>query len=263
MTVIAVRDHGHVRLIELNRPERRNAFNYEMYHGLAKALRAAAATPEIHVVVLTGRGTAFSAGQDLEEMTAIATGKAVPGTESGFRELLKVVESFELPLIAAVNGPAVGLGFTILAHCDIVLISDTARLLLPFAEMGVPPEAGASYLLPLRMGWQQAAHALFTSDWLDAEAAVQSGIAWRRCLPDVLLAEALSTAAIVAAQPTGAVREIKRLMLAGQLPQVQAAREREEAAFADLFRRRAGEAGSARAEGTAEGSAEGTAEGAK
>lgn len=238
MTAIVTEDYEHVRVITFARPEKRNAFNYDMYHKVAAALRAAAKA-DVRVVVLTGTGTAFTAGQDLAEMQAIAEGRAGAGKEGGFRELLDVVEAFALPLVAAVNGVAVGLGFTLLAHCDLVFMAEDARLRVPFAELGVPPEAGASYLLPLRMGWQAAAHALFTGDWVTATEAVEAGMAWRSCPPAELMREALATAAAIAARPPAAVREIKRLMLAARLPQVRAAREREEAAFAILFRQSA------------------------
>ena len=234
---VATEDHDTVRLMTLDRPERRNAFNYEMYHSLAEALSQAAASRQVHVVVLTGAGAVFSSGQDLDEMTAIVEGRARVGTEAGFRELLDAVESFELPLVAAVNGAGVGLGFTLLAHCDLVLMSDEARLKVPFAQLGVPPEAGASYLLPARMGWQRAAHALFTGGWVSAADAVESGLAWRRCPAEDLLPLALATATEIASCPPDAVREIKRLMVAARLPGVRAARNREEAAFAELFGR--------------------------
>ena len=98
-----------------------------------------------------------------------------PGAGSGFRALLDVVVSFDKPLLAAVHGVGVGLGCTLLGHVDLVLMDEDARLRVPFAEMGVPPEAASSWLLPARMGWQRAAAMLLASEWIDAGQAVASG----------------------------------------------------------------------------------------
>lgn len=233
--MITTAQHGHVRLVTFDRPEVRNAFDLALYAAVTSALRQAEGDDEVRVVVLTGAGQAFSAGQDLDELAELAAGRAPDGAERGFRDLLEVVQAYDLPLLAAVNGAAVGLGMTLLAHCDLVLVSETARLKVPFAELGVPLEAGSSWLLPERMGWQAAAHALLSSAWLDADEAVASGLAWRRCAPDELVAATLGAAAEIAAHPRAALVTIKRLLVAGRLPAVVAAREREEAAFAELF----------------------------
>jgi enoyl-CoA hydratase/carnithine racemase len=214
--MIEVSDNGPVRLVTFNRPQARNAFNFEMYQAVAGALRAAEADDSVHVVVLTGRGSAFSSGQDLGELEAIAAGRAVAASEGGFRELLDVLEGFELPIVAAVNGDAVGLGFTILAHCDLVLLARRARLKLPFVSMGVPPEAASSYLLPARMGWQAAALALLGGDWVSADEAVSCGLALAQFPDDELLTAAVEVAGRIAASPRPALRQIKRLMLAAQ-----------------------------------------------
>jgi enoyl-CoA hydratase/carnithine racemase len=235
--MIEVSDDGPVRLVTFDRPQSRNAFNFEMYQAVAGALRAADADDSVHVVVLTGRGSAFSSGQDLGELEAIAAGRAEVGTEGGFRGLLDVLEGFELPIVAAVNGDAVGLGFTILGHCDLVLLGRRARLKLPFVSMGVPPEAGSSFLLPARMGWQAAASALLGGDWVTANEAVSCGLALAQVADDELLPAALALAGRIAASPRPALRQIKRLMVAAHRPQVRAAREREETAFAQLFAR--------------------------
>src|SRR4029077_10848793 len=158
-----------------------NAFDVAMYRAAADALVAARDDAHVRAVVLTGTGTAFSAGQDLNEMRAFASGTAEADGASGFPVLLDIVQSFPKPLLAAVNGVAVGLGFTILAHCDLVLVADDARFKVPFTELGVPAEAGSTYLFPMRMGWQRAAKVLFTSEWLTAEDVVDAGIALERC----------------------------------------------------------------------------------
>ena len=189
----------------------------------------------MHVVVLTGNGAAFSAGQDLKEMAQIVTGEASPEAAQGFRGLLDVLQGFDKPLMAAVNGVGVGLGFTILMHCDLVLMGEDARVRVPFTELGVPPEAASSYFFPRTMGWQRAARLLFTSDWVSATDAVELGVALAQVPTERLLDETLALARSVAAAPLDALVAAKRLMLATRNPDVSAAREREDAAFAELL----------------------------
>jgi enoyl-CoA hydratase/carnithine racemase len=216
----------------MDRPETLNAFDAEVYRGLAGALDDARADDSVHVVVLTGVGRSFSAGQDLKEMAKLAAGET---TDAGFPDLLEAVQVFDKPLIAAVNGFAVGIGFTLLPHCDLVLVGESARFRAPFAEMGVPPEAASSYLFPARMGWQRASYVLFTSSWLDAGQAVEYGIAFARHPDDELRSQALELAGSIAAAPLVALRAIKQAMLAAQAPAIVAARAREEAAFSELL----------------------------
>jgi enoyl-CoA hydratase/carnithine racemase len=235
MNRIAVSDHAGVRVITFDRPEMRNAFDTTMYLEVTEALRSADADAAIGAVVLTGSDPAFTSGQDLGEMAAIATGTAVEGAGQGFMGLLDIVTTMSVPLLAAVNGVAVGLGFTLLAHCDLVLIDASARLRVPFAELGVPPEAASSFLFPARMGWQQAARILLTSDWVSADEAVELGLALRVCAVGTTLAETLALAERIAAHPRTATRAITTLMRAAQRDQVLAANRREQAAFAQLL----------------------------
>jgi len=240
---IRVEDRGHVRIVTFNRPEARNAFDVAMYRAAASALGEARDDAEMRAVVLTGAGTAFSAGQDLNEMRAFASGTADTDGASGFPVLLDVVQAFPKPLLAAVNGVAVGLGFTILAHCDLVVVADSARFKVPFTELGVPAEAGSTYLFPMRMGWQRAAHVLFTSEWLTADDVVAAGIALESCPGDHVLPRAIELAERIASLSPDSVQAIKRLLVEAHVPNVIAARRREEAAFAELLPRLAGEAG--------------------
>jgi enoyl-CoA hydratase/carnithine racemase len=234
-SVLLVRDEGAVRLLTLNRPDVRNAFDAALYLALSGALQDARADDAVNVVVLTGAGHVFSSGQDLDEMAALAGGTAPEGAERGFPTLLDTVQAFDKPLIAAVNGPGVGLGFTLLAHCDLVLVADTARFKVPFAELGVAPEAASSYLFPLRLGPQVAANVLLGSAWLSAEEAVATGFALRSCPADAVVDEALELATGMAAAPLVSLRTIKSLLLQAHVPEVEAARAREEAAFAELL----------------------------
>ena len=225
-----------VRVIAFNRPEVRNAFDTAMYFEATAALRDADGDESVRAVILTGRGGTFSSGADLHEMAAIATGAVVEGSDRGFQGFLDSIGSIEVPLLAAVAGVGVGLGFTVLAHCDLVLVDEGARLRVPFAELGVPPEAASSVLFPAAMGWQEAARVLLTSDWVDAAELVRLGLALRTCAPGTVLEETVALATRVAAHPRTATRAISSLMRAGRRESIELANRREQAAFGRLLR---------------------------
>jgi enoyl-CoA hydratase/carnithine racemase len=224
-----------VRVIAFDRPETRNAFNFAMYREVSEAIEAAVAADDVRALVLTGRGSAFSAGQDLGEMARVASGEANDGVAGGFPALMDALLGCPKPILAAVNGVGVGLGLTLLAHCDVVLIDETARLRAPFAELGVPPEAASSYLLPARLGWQQAARVLLCAEWISAKEAVDAGIALRACAEGTVLDETIEVARRLAGYAPEAVREIKRLMRAPERSAVDAALLRENDAFSRLL----------------------------
>jgi enoyl-CoA hydratase/carnithine racemase len=231
--VLLVDDADGVRLLTLHRPDRLNAFNQALWCATRDALADAAGDPAIACVVITGAGRAFSAGQDLTEMadpTVLASGDEEPG----YRTFMPVLESFPKPLLAAVNGVGVGIGLTMLLHCDLVLMAESARLRAPFVSLGVTTEASASLLLPATIGWQEAAHLLFTEPWIDATTAHRLGLAWRVVTDEALLDEALTLARTIATMPVRSLEATKRLMLAGRLEAVRAARLREEAEFERL-----------------------------
>ena len=229
-----------VAVITMNRPERKNAFTREQYELLANALNAADQDSEVRVAVLTGAGAAFSSGQDLKEMMELASGVAsgTPTTSKagGFTVLLDALEVFSKPLIAAVNGVAVGIGMTLLPFCDLVLIDETARMRVPFSELGVPPEAASSVLFADRIGWQRAAELLLTARWVDATEAVEIGLGLRTTPAGEALSQARELATTIASKSAYSTRVIKQLMVAGRGTRTQEARAREEALFADLFR---------------------------
>jgi enoyl-CoA hydratase/carnithine racemase len=223
-TVLEERD-GAVLVLTMNRPRQRNAFNRQMWHELRDALRDAQEDAAVRAVVVTGAPGAFSAGQDLGEMS---------GTEDpGFGAFMDRLCQFDKPLLAAVNGVGVGIGLTLLLHCDVVYIAEGARLRPPFVALGVVPEAASSYLLPATIGWQRATEVLFTADWIDARRAVELGLASRLCAPEELLPAVRAVAAQIARQAPEAVRETKRLLMATRAEQIRAARAREDRAFAE------------------------------
>jgi len=234
--VILTADRDRVRLITFNRPDRANAFNEALYHAAADAMRAAAADDAVAVVVLTGAGKAFSAGTDLHEMAeTVPDGTSERPNRSGFPAFVDILQEFPKPLLAAVNGSAVGLGFTMLAHCDLVFVSDNARLLAPFTTMGVAPEAASSYLLPRRMGRQRASLSLFTSDWVSAADAVATGLAVQQCRPETLVDETMELATRIASKSLPSLMATKRLLLDAEREGIVRARELENQAFAELL----------------------------
>lgn len=232
MGIIEVTDGDGVRLLRWDRPDALNAFNDELWDATTAALVEAQTDPELRCVVLTGTGRAFSAGQDLGEMME------PPAHDDdelhGYRGLIPVLEAFDKPLLAAVNGLGVGIGATILPYCDIVWMAEEARLRAPFLPLGVTTEAAGSLLLPQRMGWQAAAHFVFTASWLSAEEAVACGLAWKVVPGDALLDEVMATARQIGEMPVDSVQTTKRLMVAARLDAIRAAREREDAEFVRL-----------------------------
>jgi enoyl-CoA hydratase/carnithine racemase len=232
--VLRIDDDGAVRLLTLDRPDARNAFNRALYDGVGAALTEAAADDTVSVCVITGAGDIFSAGQDLK---ALARVKENPEEAKGFDPFARALTAFDKPLLAAVNGAAVGIGTTLLLHCDLVLVSDTARFKLPFVGLGLAPEAASSVLLPAAIGPQAANYYLLTGDWMDAETAVTRGLAWQRCAPEQLLEEALGLAQTIAKAPVDALRTSKQLLQAARADAVQAALDRELSCLAEITRR--------------------------
>jgi enoyl-CoA hydratase/carnithine racemase len=227
--ILLVEDTGRIRLLTLNRPHAKNAFNDDLYDAVRDALRTAADDPNVAVVVITGADGAFTAGQDLSEMGKARTPEEA--TSSGFMPFVDTLQSFPKPLIAAVNGVAVGIGVTMLLHCDLVFASEQARFRAPFVSLGIAAEAGSSALFEQRIGWQNAAHLLFTSGWVSAGEAVAMGLAWRKVGEDRLLVEVLEYAGQIAVMPVSSLVENKRLLLDVRVPAVLDARPREEAAL--------------------------------
>ena len=228
---VIVNDSNRVRTITLNRPEALNAFNDELYDGAGDALSRAAEDDTIAVVIITGAGRAFTAGQDLSEMAEPR--RHTDGQAHGFPYFIDTLASFPKPLIAAVNG--MGIGLTLLPHCDFVFISEDARLKAPFPTLGVTVEAANSYLLPERVGWANAAHILYTGEWIDADKAVEIGLAGTKTSANNLMLEVQVLATKIAAMPITSLVHTKQLVLAPRLAAIQDARKRETAAFAELI----------------------------
>ena len=232
--MIDVKKEHRVMTLTLNRPDALNAMNNAAYAGIRDGLLDAESDSSIAVVVITGAGRAFCAGQDLGEMKAR---NSTENTEpSQFPSMLKTVTHFRKPLIAAVNGLGVGIGMTFLAHCDLVLMASSARLRTPFPQLGLAPEAGSSYTFARTMGWQNAAYTLMSGRWFDARECLDMGLVWRGCEPDQLMDETYEVARELAANPIPSLVATKELMLAsGRSMEAMAAHERENTAYASLL----------------------------
>lgn len=232
---LQISDDNRVRTLVLDRPEALNAFNEELYLATATALRDADGDPDVAVVLLTGAGRAFSAGNDLKEMQARITDPQMSDQGSHFTTMISALTDLTKPLVCAVNGVGVGIGATVLGYADLVFMSSTARLKCPFTSLGVAPEAASSYLLPRLIGRQNAAWMLLSSQWVDAAEALRMGIAWKVCEPDELLSEARRHAEILAAQSIPSLVAVKRTLTEPFREGIEAATARENAQFEMLL----------------------------
>lgn len=238
--MLTITDDERVRVITLDRPEALNAFNEDLYDATANALAAAGAATDVAVVVLTGRGRAFSAGTDVVEMAARTTDpdSFQPG-KHGFPGFIDQLVAFPKPLLCAVNGLALGIGVTLLAYAELVLMSTDAKVRCPFSDLAVAPEAASSYLLPLLLGRQQASWMLLSSEWFSATECETMGLAWRITAPEKLMPDTLRVARQLATKPIASLVEIKRTITAPHRDAIAAARAREDQAFARLLGRAA------------------------
>jgi len=232
---LLIHDENRVRTLTLDRPDALNAFNEALYDATADALLDAAADPSVAVVLLTGSGRAFSAGTDLLEMHQLATNPDFERGKHGFLGLLDALVAFPKPLICAVNGLGLGIGATILGFADLAFMSTTAKLKCPFTSLGVAPEAASSYLFPQLLGRQNAAWMLLSAEWVGATEALEMGLVWKVCEPEDLLPEARKHAELLAARPISSLVAVKRTMVEPVRAEIAAARERENAAFAELM----------------------------
>ena len=224
-------DRGKVRTLTLDRPDKLNAFTADGYRQLTQQLEITAADDGIAAVVLTGRGRAFSSGVDLAELGRPG-GQADLG--ANFDPLLLGLVEFPKPLLAAVNGLALGFGATILLLCDVVVIDESAAITFPFARMGTCVEAGGSWLLPLRVGIQQASWMVLSGCPVNAEQAVATGLALTTARHGMALDATIEMAATIAEHPLPALIANKRLLRAEWPDAVTRAWERERSSMLEM-----------------------------
>jgi len=194
--------------LRLNRPDKRNAITFAMYDALWDSMVRAEADDSVRAILLSGAGASFTAGNDLMDFV----NGPPSGNEQGPTRFIRLLPKIRKILVAAVHGSTVGIGVTMLLHCDLVLAARSARLSMPFVKLGLVPEAGSSLLLPRLIGHQRAAELLLLGTPIDSAAALNFGLVNRVVEDDVLLEEARTLARTVAAQPAGALRATKQLL---------------------------------------------------
>ncbi len=219
-------DEG-VLLITMNRPEKKNAFNDPQWDGLRDALRDARENPAVAVVVLTGAGRDFSSGQDLSAFNQASEARE-DGNPNGFHGCVDAVFEFDKPLLAAAKGVAVGGGCTLAVACDIVYVGESIRMRLPFASLGLVPELASSYTLQSAIGRQRAAELFFTAEWIDADRAVEVGMAARKFPDEELLSATMAKAREIAQWPVSALVGIKQTLQVANHSGIEAARRAED-----------------------------------
>ena len=205
--IVSVR-HGAVLEARLNRPEKKNALTGAMYDGISEILEQASSTNSIRAVLLTAEGSTFTAGNDLAEFLSL-TG-ALSGSPQG--RFVRALAGTTKPIVAAVQGIAVGIGTTMLLHCDLVYGTPDVKLSTPFVDMGLVPEAGSTLLFPAYIGLQRASALLLLGETLGAEAAVAAGLMNATVPADELHAYALEKAQALASKAPEAFAVARRLM---------------------------------------------------
>jgi enoyl-CoA hydratase/carnithine racemase len=229
---VLIRREGDVQVIRLNRSAKKNALTRAMYEVITDALKTAEADGSIAVHVVMGSDGVFCAGNDIQDFAKRATELGRPG---GATSLIETFPILEKPLVAAVDGLAIGIGVTMLFHCDLVYASSRAVFRTPFLDLGLVMEAGSSLLAPQIMGHQRAFELLCLGEAFDAEAAYRAGFVNRVVPADVLEAEALQAANRLAAKPRTALVAAKKLMKAGATDRTFEQLRREASVFSDLL----------------------------
>jgi enoyl-CoA hydratase/carnithine racemase len=199
-------EEGGVLEIHIDRPDKKNALTAAMYHAMTAALADASGRSDIGAVLIAGRGDAFCAGNDLKDFT-----QGPQGGEAAFA-FIRAIASFDKPIVAAVQGLAVGVGTTMLFHCDLVYAAPDARFIMPFVNLGIVPEAGSSLLAPAIMGHAKAAAMLLLGEPMDAEAADRSGLVTAIVPADALLDHARAKAAALMSKPPQALAATRHLL---------------------------------------------------
>ena len=212
MSDILVHTEDGVTTLTINRLARKNSLTAAMYASLADALKQAQADASVRVVVLQGDETVFSAGNDLGDFLH----QPPAGEDAPVFRFLRNIASFPKPLVAAVCGPAVGIGTTMLFHCDLVYAGDNAAFSMPFVNLGLCAEGASSLLAPQMFGYHRAAEALLLGEPFMAEAALEVGLVNRVLPPTEANAYAQQQARKLAAKPLSSLVETKRLMKQGQ-----------------------------------------------
>lgn len=205
--LITTKKHG-ICTVVMNRPEKKNALTAEMYAGISSLIRQADTDPELRVIVITGAGGDFTAGNDLNDFL----NNPDTDSDSVTADFLLTIAETTVPIVAAVEGLTIGVGATLLAHCDFAYADPAATFSLPFINLALVPEAGSSQTLVQMAGYHKAAELLMLGESFDAATAKNMGLVNKVCAPGEALNEALSTAERLAAKSRTALRHTKALM---------------------------------------------------
>ncbi|WP_038214506.1 enoyl-CoA hydratase [Xenophilus azovorans] len=232
MSDILVHTEAGVMTLTFNRVDKKNSITSAMYAALADALAQAKDDAAVRVVLIQGDATIFSAGNDIGDFL----NQPPAGQDSPVFRFLRGIAQFPKPIVAAVCGPAVGIGTTLLFHCDLVYAGDNAAFSMPFVNLGLCPEAASSLLAPQMFGHHRAAEALLLGEPFMAEAALEVGLVNRVVPPTECNAVAQQQARKLAAKPLSALIETKRLMKGGQQAAVLARMDEEGASFGRMLR---------------------------
>jgi enoyl-CoA hydratase/carnithine racemase len=207
---INTRNQNNIAIIEIARPERKNAINQAMYQQMTDAIAAAEADASVRALVIHGQPDIFTSGNDLEEFA-----KAPPASmDSPAFRFMRAMTDAQKPVVAAVTGAAVGIGTTLLLHCDLVYAADNAKFSMPFAPLGLCPEFASSVLVPMNAGYVKAAEKLLLGEPFTAEEAIEMNIVNRVLPPGEVIAYAIGRAERFNLMPPDSVRTTKRLMRA-------------------------------------------------
>ena len=214
---VRVEKRGAVLSVTLARPERRNALTVAMYAALADAVEEGAGDPSVRVITFRGEGQDFAAGNDLADFL-----QAAPRADEEIPvwRFLRAIANCETPLVAAVHGNCVGIGTTMLLHCDLVIADDQARFSLPFVDLGLVPEAASSLLMPRLAGRRPAARYLLLAEPFGIGEALEMGLVSHRAASGALDAKLEEITAALLAKPAEALRQTQRLLRAGQRDEI-------------------------------------------
>ena len=229
---ILIHTEAAVTTITINRIDKKNSITAVMYGALTDALENASRDAAVRVVVIQGHETIFSAGNDIKDFLSVPPDHA----DAPVFRFMRGISTFAKPIIASVCGPAVGIGTTLLLHCDLVYAGDNAAFSMPFVNLGLCPEAGSSYLAPQLMGYARASEALLLGEPFMAEAALEMGLVSRIVPPAEAAALAQRQARKLAAKPLNSLIETKRLMKLSQAATVAERMMEEGASFGRMLR---------------------------
>jgi enoyl-CoA hydratase/carnithine racemase len=235
MDILTTKSAG-ILTIEFNRPERKNAITSAMYQAIADALVDANSDSTVRAVLLTGKPEIFTAGNDLDDfLRNSAPIEGVPADSRPVFQFMRALDGCTKPVVAAVSGAAIGIGTTMLMHCDLVYAADTAKFSLPFAQLGVCPEFASSLLLPQLAGYPRAAEKLLLGEAFPAQEALEMGLVTKVLPAAELRAFAEQQAAKLVALPAASIRATKALMKRPRAEAIQATLKAENELFSAML----------------------------